>query len=38
MPEFNVDVTTADGEMDCFVAHPEGQGPFVEGTKSEPVR
>ena len=29
MPEFNVDVTTADGAMDCFVAHPEGEGSFA---------
>ncbi len=29
MPEFNVDVATADGAMDCFVAHPEGQGPYA---------
>jgi len=28
MTEFNVDVTTPDGEMDCFVAHPDGDGPF----------
>ena len=29
MPDFNVDITTADGAMDCFVAHPEGAGPFT---------
>ncbi len=28
MHTFNVDVTTADGAMDCFVAHPDGDGPF----------
>jgi len=28
MPSYNVDVTTADGAMDCFVAHPDGDGPF----------
>lgn len=28
MQTFNVDVTTPDGEMDCFVAHPDGDGPF----------
>ena len=29
MPEFNVDVATADGAMDCFIAHPDGAGPFA---------
>lgn len=29
MPEFNVGVATADGEMDCFIAHPDGDGPFA---------
>ncbi len=28
MQTYNVDVTTADGQMDCFVAHPAGDGPF----------
>ena len=28
MQEFNIDVATQDGEMDCFVAHPSGDGPF----------
>ena len=28
MNEFHVDVPTADGAMDCFVAHPDGEGPF----------
>ncbi len=28
MNEFEVEVTTTDGEMECFVAHPEGAGPF----------
>ncbi len=28
MQEFHVDVTTPDGQMECFVAHPDGQGPF----------
>jgi carboxymethylenebutenolidase len=29
MRSFNVDVQTADGAMDCFVAHPQGEGPFA---------
>ena len=29
MQSFNVDVKTPDGQMDCFVAHPEGSGPFT---------
>ena len=29
MHTFNVDVPTADGQMDCFVAHPDGPGPFT---------
>ena len=29
MREQNVDVTTADGAMDCFVAQPDGAGPFA---------
>ena len=29
MQTFNTDVTTADGAMDCFVAHPDGAGPFT---------
>ncbi len=29
MPEYNVDVATADGQMDCFVVHPDGEGPFA---------
>ena len=28
MPEYNTDVNTAAGEMDCFVALPQGKGPF----------
>ena len=28
MQTFNVDVQTPDGDMDCFVAHPAGDGPF----------
>ena len=28
MPEFHVDVATADGAMECFAVHPEGSGPF----------
>ena len=28
MPEYNIDVNTAAGEMDCFVALPQGNGPF----------
>lgn len=28
MPEYNIDVNTAAGEMDCFVALPQGKGPF----------
>lgn len=28
MPEFHVNVTTPDGEMECFAAHPDGEGPF----------
>lgn len=28
MQEFHVDVTTPDGQMECFVAHPDGEGPF----------
>ena len=29
MQEFNTDIATADGQMDCFIAHPDGQGPFA---------
>ena len=29
MQEFNTDVATTDGQMDCFIAHPDGQGPFA---------
>lgn len=29
MPEFNQNVATSDGAMDCFVAHPPGDGPFA---------
>lgn len=28
MQEFHTDVTTPDGEMACFAAHPDGAGPF----------
>jgi carboxymethylenebutenolidase len=28
MNEFHVNVETPDGTMECFVAHPEGDGPF----------
>ncbi|MDP6828451.1 MAG: dienelactone hydrolase family protein [Pseudomonadales bacterium] len=28
MQTFNVDVKTPDGAMDCFIAHPDGDGPF----------
>lgn len=28
MQEFDVDVTTGDGAMGCFAAHPDGDGPF----------
>ncbi len=28
MNEFHVNVTTPDGEMECFAAHPDGDGPF----------
>lgn len=28
MQEFHVEVTTPDGQMECFAAHPEGEGPF----------
>lgn len=28
MKEFHVDVTTPDGQMECFAAHPDGDGPF----------
>lgn len=28
MNEFHVDVATPDGQMECFVAHPDGEGPF----------
>ena len=28
MNEFHVDVKTPDGMMNCFAAHPEGEGPF----------
>ena len=28
MNEFHVDVTTPDGQMECFAAHPDGDGPF----------
>jgi len=26
---FNTDLSTADGKMDCFIAHPDGAGPFA---------
>ena len=29
METYNIDVKTADGEMDCFIAHPQGGGPFA---------
>ena len=29
MQEYNVDVPTADGAMDCFIAMPDGDGPFM---------
>ncbi|MEM7097826.1 MAG: dienelactone hydrolase family protein [Pseudomonadota bacterium] len=29
MQTFNVDVVTPDGQMDCFIAHPDGPGPFT---------
>ena len=29
MQTFNTDVQTADGAMDCFIAHPQGDGPFA---------
>ena len=38
MPEFNVDVVTADGAMDCFVAYPDGaypDGAYPDGTHSD---
>ncbi len=28
MPELHIDVPTAEGVMECFAAHPEGEGPF----------
>jgi carboxymethylenebutenolidase len=28
MQEFHVDLTTPDGQMECFAAHPDGDGPF----------
>ena len=28
MNEFHTDVATLDGQMECFVAHPDGDGPF----------
>ena len=28
MTEFEVNVPTEDGQMECFVAHPDGTGPF----------
>ena len=28
MNEFHVDVETPDGMMECFAAHPDGDGPF----------
>ena len=28
MNEFQINVTTPDGEMDCFSTHPDGEGPF----------
>jgi carboxymethylenebutenolidase len=28
MNEFQTDVTTPDGDMDCFAVHPDGAGPF----------
>jgi carboxymethylenebutenolidase len=29
MNTFNTDIVTVDGAMDCFVAHPDGPGPFA---------
>ncbi len=29
MHSFNIDIRTTDGNMDCFIAHPEGDGPFT---------
>lgn len=29
MQEFHVNVATPDGEMECFAAHPDGEGPFA---------
>lgn len=29
MTSFNVDIQTPDGAMDCFIAHPDGNGPFA---------
>ncbi len=29
MPTYNADVPTVDGFMDCFIAHPDGEGPFA---------
>jgi carboxymethylenebutenolidase len=28
MNEFHTDISTLDGQMECFVAHPDGDGPF----------
>ena len=28
MPEFHTDVATAEGAMECFAVHPDGDGPF----------
>ena len=28
MPEFQVEITTPDGSVDCFAVHPDGDGPF----------
>ena len=28
MPEFQVEVETPDGTMECFAVHPDGEGPF----------
>ena len=28
MPEFQVEIATRDGNVECFAAHPDGDGPF----------
>lgn len=28
MKEFEIDINTPDGEMECFISQPDGQGPF----------